>query len=361
MAKYKRKKPDAVIIFLTLVILAIGITMIMTSSSAFAINNTNPPDPYYFVKRQIMLAGIGAAGAVVAILMPYRFFRLLAVPGVILSAGAFALLRTDFAVEVNDAYRWINVAGIQFQPSETAKVALILFLAWWMARRPVSSIKQIILPLILIGAFLLFILKEPDLGTAIVIAGGCACLLLQTRISPWLFVAVTPVAAAAVAWKVSTTPYQMARVIGWLNPWENSAGIGLQYVQSQLAFARGGLFGVGIGASEQKYRLPESHTDSIFAIIGEELGFFLALLLVVLFALLLFRCFDVASKCRDDFGRYLAFGLTAMTALQVCVNMSVMTGLMPITGLTLPLVSYGGTSLVITMLSIGMIVSVSRG
>jgi cell division protein FtsW len=358
MEKNKRKMPDSVIIIMTLMILAIGITMIMTSSSAFAINNTG--NPYYFLIRQARLALVGAAAATLALLMPYKWFRVLAVPGVIAAGAALVLLFTHFAVFRNGATRWIDL-GIQFQPSETAKVALAIFWAWWLARRPVRRATQTVIPLAVTAVFLGIIVKEPDLGTAFIIAAACYLLLLQSELSAWWFAAAAPAGAAALVWIIRRNPYQERRIAGWLDPWEDPTGDGLQYVQTQLAFARGELFGVGVGASEQKYRLPESYTDSIFAIVGEELGFFLTLMLVVFFVVLIFRCFYVANKCRDDFGRFLAFGLTAMLALQVCVNMAVMTGLMPITGVTLPLVSYGGTSLIITMFSIGVILSVSRG
>jgi cell division protein FtsW len=359
MSKRKRKIPDPVIIAVTLMILAIGFTMVMTSSSAFALNTWG--DPYYLVIRQMKMACLGAAAIVVILCLPYRWFRYLALPAMLVSLASFALLRTGIAVTINNATRWIVIAGVQFQPSETAKVALVLFFAWWLARAQARSIVQAAIPLLVMAVVVVFILREPDLGTALIIAGACYCLLLQTKIPAAWFVLAAPLAAAAVYWKIQHTPYQMDRITGWLHPWEYPSGIGLQYVQAQLAFARGGLFGVGVGASEQKYRLPESYTDSVFAIVGEELGFFLTLALVALFAVLIFRCFEVASKCRDDFGRYLVFGLTAMLALQVCVNMATATGLMPITGVTLPLVSYGGTSVVVTMISIGLILDVSRG
>ncbi|MDR1604688.1 MAG: putative lipid II flippase FtsW [Gracilibacteraceae bacterium] len=350
--------PDPVIIIMTLMIFAIGVTMIMTSSSAFALNATG--NPYYFAIRQIMLAGFGAALVVVILFVPYELLRFLALPVMLLVFVFFALLRTGFAVTINNATRWIEIAGIQFQPSETAKVALVLFFAWWLARAQARSIVQAVVPLLAMGVTVFFTLRGPDLGTALIIAGGCYCLLLQTKIPVRWFVLAAPVVAAAVFWKIYNTPYQMDRILGWQYPWEYSSGIGLQYVQSQLAFARGGLFGVGVGASEQKYRLPESYTDSIFAIVGEELGFILTLMLVVFYVILIFRCFEVASKCRDDFGRYLAFGLTVMLALQTCVNMATASGLMPITGVTLPLVSYGGTSVIVTIISIGLILDVSR-
>ncbi|MDR0434539.1 MAG: putative lipid II flippase FtsW [Gracilibacteraceae bacterium] len=352
--------PDSVITVMTLVILAIGITMIMTSSSAYAVNNKL--SPYYFAVRQMKLAAVGAAAALAAALIPYRWFRFFALPAVILTGLTLVLVHVPaVSVTKNGATRWIELAGIQFQPSETAKLALILFLAWWLARAPARKLRQVLIPLFVTGLFLFLIIKEPDLGTAVIIAGSCYFLFLQTELSARWFLAALPLGTAALTWVIGNNPYQMNRIKGWLDPWADPNGIGLQYVQAQLAFARGELFGVGVGASEQKYWLPESHTDSIFAIIGEELGFFLTLMLIVFFGVLIFRCFAVASKCRDDFGRYLTFGLTTMLALQICVNMAVMTGLMPITGVTLPLISHGGTSLITTMFSIGVVLSVSRG
>jgi cell division protein FtsW len=333
--------------------------MITTSSSAFAINKTG--DPYYYATRQIMLAVLGMALGAIVLFISYRWFRYMAIPALLATFTFFCLLYTPLAVTVNGATRWIVVAGIQFQPSETAKVALVLFFAWWLDKAKVRSIWQVVLPLLVLAVFLVFIIKEPDLGTTLLILGGVACLLFQTKLSVWWFAAVMPLGAIALNWKISGTAYQAKRVNDWLHPWEDPSGGGLQYVQAQLAFARGGLFGVGVGASEQKYRLPESYTDAIFAIIGEEWGFFLTLMLIVFFGVLIFRCFNVAARCRDDFGRHLAFGLTAMLALQVCLNMATMIGLAPITGVTLPLVSYGGTSVVVTMISIGLILSVSRG
>jgi cell division protein FtsW len=240
-------------------------------------------------------------------------------------------------------------------------LAVILFLAHTLDRYPVKKIRDFVIPGVFIVMVLGLVYKQPDLGTTMVIAITMAAMLWQTELPTRWFLIAIPSISIPLFYLIRRTPYQWERILAWMDPWKYAIDEGYQITNAQIAFGSGGIFGVGLGHSMQKYGfLPETYTDMIFAVIGEELGLIGTLFLLGLFIFMYARCFYIARKCEDRFGRLLAFGITTSLAVQTGMNLAVVTGVMPVTGVTLPLVSYGGSSLVITLAEIGILMNISR-
>jgi cell division protein FtsW len=284
-----------------------------------------------------------------------------------LLAVSFALLILLFVPGVTEkiggASRWIRLPWFSFQPSELAKFSLAVFMAYSMAKKrtEMDSFSRGFIPNLLVaGAFLILIVLEPDLGTAVILGFWVMILLFVGGVRLLHLFSLLLLAAPVVFWLVSHADYRLKRWWAFLNPWEDPQGIGFQIIHSFLAFGSGGIFGVGLGNSKQKlFYLPEPHTDFIFSITAEELGLLGVLFVIVLFGILIARGIKVALEADDLYKTYLAFGLTTMIGLQVLVNMGVVMGLLPTKGLTLPLISYGGSSLVINLLSVGVLLNIS--
>jgi cell division protein FtsW len=336
----EKARVDPVILTTALVLAVLGLVMVNSSSAIVALERFK--DPYFFVKRQTawLLMGLIAMGFLVVVLLP----------GVGRTAGG--------------ARRWLPLGPVAVQPSEFAKLVVVLHLARWLANREDCLrdrwsvyLKAMVVP----GLFVALVLVEPDLGTAVLI-GAVAGVVLVLGGVPWSFAlggaaAVVPVLATAVV----SAGYRRQRLLAFLNPWADPSGTGFQIVQSYLALGRGGLFGRGLGQGTQKlFYLPEAHTDFIFAVMGEELGFVGAAAVCLLFALIIWRGFRVASRCQNPFGAYVAGGCTALIALQALINMGVVVGLLPTKGLPLPFISLGGSSLIVTCLAVGLLLNLSR-
>lgn len=365
MAKRKANLPiDFPILFLTLALLAFGLIMILSAGSVRGFNATE--NSYFFVTQQLKWMIIGAFVAIAAIIIPYGFLRRIAGIGVLVSmALLIAVIFSDSGIEAGGSARWIKILGFTVQPSEVAKLTMVLFYAHILDRYPIQRGKDwripigILLPVTFLVLALVY--KQPDLGTTMVLASLCAVMLLQTELPTFWFVAAVPTFGIPLVYFIQKTEYQWNRVLAWRDPWEYAMSIGYQITNAEIAFGSGGLFGVGLGRSMQKYGfLPENHTDTIFAIVGEELGLMGTMLLIMLFIALYARAYHVISECPDRFGRLLGFGLISTLAIQTTVNLAVVTGVFPVTGITLPLISYGGNSLVITMVKLGLILNLSR-
>lgn len=357
--KMKPKMPDFILIFTSIVLLAIGLIMVLSASSLFAFNATD--NSYYFFFKQLQWAFLGLTVAIIAIIVPYKHYKKFSGIGVLVSI--FLLLLVEFSnlsVTTKGSARWLDIAGISIQPSEIAKLALVLFWAHTLNRYPVKKVTDLFLPLSVMSIVLYLVYKQPDLGTTIVILIACGTMLLMTELSTWYFAVAIPILGTAGFYLIKNTEYQWNRILGWLHPWEYASTWGWQSINAQIAFGTGGLFGIGIGRSTQNSYLPENYTDTIFAIIGEEFGFFGTSLVLLLYVLLISRGYVIARQCPERFGQLLGFGITTMLAIQTAVNLCVVTGLFPVTGITLPLISYGGSSLVITMLQIGILLNISR-
>jgi cell division protein FtsW len=347
------------LVVVTLGLVAFGLVMVYSASSARAALAAD--DPAYYLKRQAAYAFLGLIALAVLSRTDYRRLRYL-VPPLLLTSFALLLIVLVAGTPVNGARRWLTIGPATLQPSELAKLALALWVAAYLSRTPAPrSLGELVRPIgVVFGAALGLILIEPDLGTAISIAVMLAAVLVVagTRLST--LAGAGAIAVSLIAAAIWLEPYRRERIISFLDPWQDPQGAGFQSVQAMLALGSGGFFGVGLGESVQKvYYLPEASTDMIFAIIGEELGLFGAFAVLAAFVVFGYAGFNVALACRDPFGKLLAAGITALICGQAAVNVSAVMGLAPLTGIPLPLVSYGGSSLVVLLASVGILLNIA--
>lgn len=351
---------DFYLLISVLAILAFGLVMVLTAGSVRSFNATQ--NSFFYVLQQMKWAIFGGVVAFIVTRIPYPFLRRFAGIGIgITLVLLMAVIATDKGMEVNGSSRWIKIGPVNVQPSEIAKLALVLFLANFLDRYPVKRIKDLLAPALFLVLILGLVYKQPDLGTTMVLVFTAAAMLWQTELPTRWFLIAIPSFGIPLIYLIHKTSYQWDRIVVWLDPWKYATGLGYQITNAEIAFGSGGLFGVGLGRSLQKFGfLPETYTDMIFALIGEELGLLGTLLLISLFFFFFARGFYISRKCPDRFGRLMAFGITMSLATQTAMNLSVVTGVMPVTGITLPLVSYGGSSLVITLVEIGILLNISR-
>ena len=353
---------DVQLLFPVLFLVGIGIVMVYSASSALAIKKFG--SDYFFLKKQALFAFSGVVVLVVSRHFPYRYYRILAYPLLGLSLALLAVIQfTNLGLSVGGSIRWLQLGSFSFQPSELARIALVIYLAYSMEkkREKIKNFSIGFIPHVMVlGVFVVLIFMQPDFGS-VVILGALTWIMLfigGVRFSQLLasLLVILPVGYLFLI----NAEYRVKRILGFLNPWEYPADEGYQMVHSLMAFGTGGLWGTGIGKGYQKlFYLPEPHTDFIFSVIGEELGLLGVLIIIGLYAWIVMRGIAIARKAQDLFGAYLAVGLTVAMGLQIVVNMGVALGLLPTKGLTLPLLSYGGTSLLINMASIGILMNIS--
>lgn len=361
--KKKRGNIDRTLLLTVFIIVSIGFVMIYSSSGVRADKIRN--DALFFIRKQVVWSFIGCTVLFVTSHIDYRFWRKVKYPFIF---GTLALLvaviMPQFGRRINGAMRWLSIGGITVQPSELAKISIVFYMADFIVRKgkEIRNFRGGLLPpLLLVGLFVSLIMKEPDLGTVIylTILSGVMLFVAGARISHMFCLATAGVVAAAVA--ISSSSYRLARLMTFIDPWEDRTDSGFQIVQSLLAFGRGNIFGMGLGKGRQKlFFLPEIHTDFIFAFVGEELGFLGCVFIISLFLVIFWRGVLIARRVHDPFGRYLAYGLSYMIVLHVILNMGVVTGLLPTTGLPLPFLSYGGSSLVLNLAAVGILLNISR-
>ncbi|MBL0712755.1 MAG: putative lipid II flippase FtsW [Desulfosarcina sp.] len=335
--------------------------MVYSASSALALKKFG--SSYFFLKKQALFALVGLIALVIARHFPYRLWRSLAYPAVAVAFGLLtAVLISGWGHTAGGAARWLQVAGFTFQPSELARIALVVYLAYSMSKKNerVREFAIGFVPHIIVLAMLLVpMMLQPDFGSVVILA-LLAGIMMFTGGVPLrhLFLSALLLLPAGVYLLVSAE-YRIRRLMSFLNPWDYPASEGYQTIHSLMAFGSGGIWGTGIGKSLQKlFYLPEPHTDFIFSVIGEEFGLVGVTLMVGLYGLIIWRGIAIARRTEDFFGALLAFGLTTALALQVCINMGVTLGLLPTKGLTLPFLSYGGTSLVVNMAAIGILMNI---
>jgi cell division protein FtsW len=359
----KKREPDFVIIFTTVTLLLVGLVMVFSASAI--IEGQRQGDIYFQLRRQAFWALFGLAGLL--FFSWYDYWKLRRWTNLFLLANLLLLLAVfvpGLGFEAGGAQRWIRIGGLTMQPAELTKVAMVLFTAAYLSRKETriqNFLKGVFPVLAVLSVFFLLILRQPNLGTAIAIAGTTSIIV---------FVAGMPLQQLAVAvlagvpllgYLMISAPYRLQRILSFRDPWADPLGSGFQIIQSFYALGSGGLFGTGLGRSRQKlFYIPEPQNDFIFAIIGEELGFIGASAVLFLFLLLLWRGLKVALQARDVFGSLLAAGFISMIGLQTLVNVAVVTGSIPVTGTNLPLISAGGSSLFVTMCSIGVVLNISR-
>ncbi len=360
---YIATPPDTLLFLAVAALVGIGLVMIYSASSATAYAQSG--DTAYFVKRQFVWLVVGAAAAYGAYRIDYH--KLKSAAPYILVASILSLLLVlvpHVGLVVNGARRWIGIHSFSFQPSEFAKLALVVYLAAMLAQRGerIVSLAKGLIPLCIPVAIMsVLILKEPDMGTASLLAMIAFAMFFAAgaRIAHLLaiFLATVP----PVVLTILASPYKRARIFAFIDPWRDPLNTGFHIVQSLLALGSGGLFGVGLGASRAKFfYLPEQYTDFIFSVLGEELGLFGALAVVALFLLFAYRAIRIAIAASDRFGFFLAAGCTALIVIQAFINIGVVTSSWPVTGVPLPFISFGGSSLIVNLVAVALIANVGR-
>jgi len=347
----------------TAVLTAIGVVEVFSASSVFAF--TNYGNSFWFLERQALYAAIGIGFFLLTAHMRYTVWRRSAGPLLALSVGLLLLaLHPAAGVSAYGASRWIAVGPLTVQPSEFAKLAVVAFAASVLTRkgRRLDDWLHIALPL---GPIVLLIagivMMQRDLGTTIVIVGSVLLMLFVAGVRMRHLAVTGFVSLAGLAYLILGTAYRRARFLSFVDPWKDPRYTGYQLIQGLIALGSGGWFGVGLGASRQKWAyLPNAHTDFIFAVLGEELGLFGELAVLVLFGLVVYAGVRIAVAAPDTFGRLLAAGITAWIGLQAIVNLGAVTGLLPITGVPLPFLSFGGSALIVTLAAVGVLASIAR-
>lgn len=364
LVQVQHEGPDLLIFTSALALLTIGLVMVFSASSPMAFHEFG--DSMYFVKRQLFWALLGTVAMVVTMNIDYHLYQRFTAAIYAAAVGLLGLVLIPAVGTVaGGARRWIVLGGlVRIQPSEVAKVAIIMVLAAYLSRtgaRVQRFWTGIAVPLVLVALPLALIVMEPDLGTAVAILAVCIVMLFMGGTSIAHLLLLVPPAVAGMVWLVVTEEYRFRRYMAFIDPWQDPLDTGWHVIQSLLALGSGGLFGLGLGMSRQKYHyLPETHTDFIFSILGEELGLVGCAAVVVLFFVFAWRGMRAALRAPDRFGGLLCAGLTCMIVFQALMNIGVVTSSIPITGISLPLISAGGSSLTVTMASIGVILNVSR-
>lgn len=338
----------------------IGLGLIMVLSSSFAIAQKRYHDPHFLFNHQLMYAILGITLMIGVSKVPYQLYNRLTY--LLLFLGLMGLLLVfvpGIGCKLNNASRWIRIGPFTIQPSEFLKLAIIIYLAKAISRGEhiIKSFSLGIIPPFMIYTLIgVLLLMEPDMGTAVLLAGIMFIMLFVGGAKIKHLLMVVCLAGISFAYLIINAPYRIRRWLAFLWPEQDPLGIGYPVLHSKTAFALGGVFGMGLGASKEKlFYLPEPCTDYIFSILGEELGFIGVALLIGLFSLLIWRGVEIARGARDAFGFYLALGIIFLIALQACIHMGVCLGLMPPKGITLPFLSYGGSSLITNLIGMGIL------
>jgi cell division protein FtsW len=348
-----------ILLLVTLALVAFGLVMVYSATSASAALASG--DSSYYLRKQGLYALAGVALLLVLWRSSYRSLRFLS-PALVLTSIVLLLAVLVVGQTVNGARRWLQLGPAVFQPSELAKLALLVFAAAYLARRPAPrTLGELVKPLGLVtGVVCALILAEPDLGTAITIVVMIGGVLVVSGVPARLLATAGGLCLTLVLAAAWFEPYRRARLLSFLNPWDDAQGAGYQPVQAMIALGSGGIFGEGLGQSVLKANyLPEAHTDMIFAIIGEELGLVGATALIAAYAAFAYAGFRVALACRDPFGKRLAAGITTLVCGQALINLAAVMGAAPLTGITLPFVSYGGSSLVVVLAAVGILLNIA--
>lgn len=344
-----------ILAFVTLALVAFGLVMVYSATSASAAVGNG--DPMAFLERQAVYALIGVVFMTLAARFDYHRLRYLAPLLVLVALGLCAAVLV-LGPPINGARRWFLLGPASFQPSELAKLALCLFAASYLARRRAPrTFGELARPLgLLTAVFCGLILLEPDLGTTITLCGMMLAIFVVAGVPVRLLAVATGLALAMGFAAIWIEPYRRARVFSFLDPWSDAQGSGFQIVQATIGIGSGGFTGAGLGEGVAKVSyLPEAHTDMIFAVIGEELGLVGSLLVIAAFAAFTIAGFRIALRARDPFGKLLAAGITALVAGQAAINLAAVLGIAPLTGIPLPFVSYGGSSLVVLLTAVGVL------
>jgi cell division protein FtsW len=358
----KRVSVDRWLFTVTMLLVFVGLVMVFSASAVMARERFG--SPYAFLSKQLIWAVAGLVAMVIAMGVDYRRYKHPALVFSLMGFTTLLLISVFFLDRSHNTHRWIHAGGFSFQPSELAKPVLILFLAYFLESRTktIDDVRNTLLPAAVpVLVFWGLIVFQPDLGTAIACAGIAACILyvagMRTRYFAYSFAA----SLVPLYFLIFQVSFRRARILAFLNPYADSQKTGFHIIQSLIAVGTGGVTGTGLMEGKQKlFYLPEPHTDFIFAVTAEELGLVGAMFVVALFAIFLWRGMRASWRTEDVFGRYLAVGITCMVVLQAFINISVVLGLLPTKGIPLPLVSYGGSSLFVTLACVGVLLNITK-
>jgi cell division protein FtsW len=353
------RKTLSLFIAVVLILATLGILILASASSTRFEGST------YFWERQLKWLALAFFVAAITMRVDYRFYRKVAIPIALLSVLLLILVRIPgIGINVKGSWRWMSIAGQRIQPSEFAKPALLILFAWWLARnqRRIDELKRgILIPFAMLACFALPIIVEPDFGTTMLVSFVAVSMMFLGGVAVAPLLATGLSGLLGVVFMIFQNPERMSRILAFLEPQKYERGKAWQLTNSLRAFASGEIVGVGFGNSLQKYAyLPEAHTDFIFPIIGEELGLIATLIVVLLYVVLFVLGFRIAFNAHDDFGRFLAFGITLMITVQALINFAVVTGCVPTKGLALPFISYGGSSLIVSGAMVGILVNIAH-
>jgi len=357
-----RGMTDNLLLLSVLALLSVGIIMVYSTSSILALRSHN--DEYYFLKKQLVFASLGVLLLVAMARFPYQYLTKLAYPILALSIlGLVLVLIPHLGSRLGGSMRWFRFGPLSLQPAECAKLGLIVYMSCYLTKKQ-QSIKDFSVgflpPLVVTGTMAFLILRQPDYGTAFVLITLLFIMLFVGGARLFYLLSSLLLLAPLGFYLILTSPYRFKRFVSFLDPWSDPRNTGFQIIQSYLAFGSGGALGLGLGNSGQKlFYLPEAHTDFILSVVGEELGFLGVMLVIALFFAVVFCGVKIAFRARDLLGTFLAVGLVSLIGLQCVLNMGVVMGLLPTKGSTLPFISYGGTSLVVNLVAVGILLNIS--
>jgi len=358
----KRVSVDRWLFTVTMLLVFVGLVMVFSASAVMARERFG--SPYAFLSKELIWAVAGLVAMVITMRLDYRRYKHPALVFSLMGLTTLLLISVFFLDRSHNTHRWIRAGGFSFQPSELAKPVLILFLAYFLESRAktMDDVRNTLLPAAApVLVFLGLIVLQPDLGTAIACAGIASCILYVAGMRMRYFGYAFAASLAPLYFLIFHVAFRRDRILAFLNPYADRQRAGFHIIQSLIAVGTGGVTGTGLMEGKQKlFYLPEPHTDFIFAVTAEELGLVGALFVVMLFAIFLWRGMRASWRTEDTFGRYLAVGITSMVVLQAFINISVVLGMMPTKGIPLPLVSYGGSSLFVTLACVGVLLNITK-
>ncbi len=361
---HPKPTPDIALLVVTIILLVLGVEMVYSAS--FVVAQSEFGDATYFLSKQVVWALVGTVFMVAAAMVDYHRLERLSVPLMVVTVGAMILmLIPGVGVGNYGATRWIRLGPLPpMQPSEFAKLALIVYMSAWLAHKGarVRELTYGFIPFaLLLTLVTALIMAQPDMGTSFVVVVTAGCLFFVAGANLLHFFVAAAGGVVGFVYLIVHSGYRSDRLQAFLNPWADPRDTGWHTIQTLIALGSGGVTGLGLGASRQKfYYVPNAHTDAIFAIIGEELGLIGAVAVILLFGVLAWRGFRIAFRAPDRLGRLLATGVTSMILVQAVTNVAVVTNTIPYTGITLPFISFGGSSLLVCMAGVGLLLSVSR-
>ncbi len=359
----KQEKQMNILLFVTTILLTlIGVIMVYSASQIWAEFKFN--DRYYYLWRQLIFASIGLLGMYIISKIDYQIYKKNASFIFLVGLGLLIMvLLPGIGIVRGGARSWIGIGTFSIQPSEFMKIACIMLVSKYLSDyyHDMKKIKYVLLLLCVLLLVFGLVMLQPDFGTGMVIVATVIVMLFVSGVDLSYFLYLILAGLGGITLLIISAPYRLQRIFAYLDPWSDPLGAGFQIIQSLYAIAPGGLFGVGFGNSIQKYfYLPEPQTDFIFAIIIEELGFIGGVAILILYTTFLITSLQISYKAKDLFGKFLALGITLTIFIQFFINIGVVIGLLPVTGITLPFLSYGGSSLTVTLLGVGIILNISK-